>query len=330
MPRDAPVPFDLPEREYDAPTLGDRAVHALLTDDIPGLLGFVRDRLRAIAGGQVRVEAPPKQVFEAPDGGDFRVMPCVTTRGSERFATVKIVGTNRAQRIVPGQITVGSVCVLHPREHFITHRFDACVFSSARTGLLAALGTQLLADRRDAVLVIGAGRVGYYSARYLAEVPGVRAIAIADADPARARLCAQALTGAGLAVDVSACPKVPDEAPVAVLATTAHAPLWCLDDAAAPVLAVSVGADARGQHELCPAWHRAELYTDGPDSLLTGDLAAWAQAGLEFATPRVLTDAVAAPPGPARRARALISTGTALWDNLVCAYLVRRLGGGAG
>lgn len=329
MRRDAPAPFDLPEREYDALTLGDRAVHELLTDDIPGVLGFARDWLHAVAGGRARVEAPPKQVFEAPDGSDFRVMPCVVTRDAERFETVKIVGTNRAQRLVPDQITVGSVCVLHPREHFITHRFDACVFSSARTGLLAALGTQMLTDRRDEVLVIGAGRVGYYAALYLAAVPGVRAVAIADVDLARARRCVRALTGVGLAAEVSVCPKVPERAAVAVLATTARAPLWRLDDAAAPVLAVSVGADARGQHELHPAWHRAELYTDGPDSLLTGDLAAWAGAGLVFGPPRALIDAVAAPPPPPRRARALISTGTALWDNLTCAYLVRRLAGGA-
>lgn len=329
MPPDAPVPFALPDREYDALTLGDRAVHALLTDDISGLMAFARDWLGAVASGQGRVEAPPKQVFEAPDGGDFRVMPCVVTHAGERFATVKIVGTNRVQRLLPGQITVGSVCVLHPLEHFITHRFDACVFSSARTGLLAALAVELLADRRDDVLVVGAGRVGYYAACYLAAVPGVRAIAVADADPARAQRCAQALAGAGLAVDVAACPQVPERATVAVLATTAGTPFWRLVDAGVPALTVSVGADARGQRELHPAWHRAELYTDGADSLGTGDLAAWTHAGLGFSAPRTFTEALADPPSPPHRARALISTGTALWDNLACAYLVRRLAGGA-
>jgi ornithine cyclodeaminase/alanine dehydrogenase-like protein (mu-crystallin family) len=322
---EAHPPFPLAEDEGPVVVLGDRAVHALLTDDVPGLLAFARTRLREIAQGRARCEAPPKQVFEAPDGGDLRVMACVVTRPEGRLETVKIVGTNRAQQVRPGQITVGSVCMLDPHEHFVTHRFDACAFSSARTGLLAALAIEALAPARERVLVVGAGRVGYYAARYCAAVEGVHETTLADRVPARAVRCADALRPACAGVRVVHVSSAPHAAPVAVLATDAAAPVWPLADGTRPALAVSVGADARAQRELHPAWHAAELYTDGPDSLRTGDLAAWACAGLAFGPPRDLGAAIASPPPPGAGPRAVVSTGTALWDNLTCAYLLERL-----
>ena len=326
----AAPPFPLPASQAPAVTLGDRAVHALLTDDVPGLLRFAHAWLDAVARGTTRVHTVPKAVFDAPDGGDLRVMACVSEAAGGRLQTVKVVGTNRAQRRLPGQITVGTVCVLHAQEHFVTHRFDACVFSSARTGLLAALAVGALAPGRAQVGVIGAGRVGYYTARYLACLPGVARVALADTDADRAARCVWALRPVcgGVAVEAVTPAAVP--AATVVLATTAERPFWPLPDDAGGAhvgaLVVSVGADARGQRELHPDWHRAQLYTDGADTLVTGDLLAWRQAGLRFAPPADLTAALATPPAVSVAPRAVVSAGTALWDNLTCAYLLHRLG----
>jgi len=85
-------------------------------------------------------------LFSDPgDAGDFRVMPCVVRRGGRVRKTIKVVGTNLAQQVVPGQITVGKALALHPVENFVTDLFEACLLSSARTGACAALALDLLA-----------------------------------------------------------------------------------------------------------------------------------------------------------------------------------------
>jgi ornithine cyclodeaminase/alanine dehydrogenase-like protein (mu-crystallin family) len=144
-------------------------VHRALTRDAQGYFGFVLDALSELACGRATMELPAKQLFTDPgDAGDFRVMPCVVRRGGAAMKTVKLVGTNRLQRVVPGQITVGKALVLHPEENFITHILEACLLSSARTGLGAALAMHLLAGTTDSVAVIGSGRVGYYAAYFAA------------------------------------------------------------------------------------------------------------------------------------------------------------------
>lgn len=305
--------------------ISDDAVHAALVHRPHEYFGFMHRALTEVARGVIVAEAPEKQVFVDAGGGDFRVMPCVTRRGRTVVKTVKIVGTNLAQCVVPDQITVGKLLVLHPRENFVSHIIDACVLSSARTGVCAALAIAALARRRGHLTVIGAGRVGFYTALYAAAA-GVNRVTLADRNARRAAAAARALGALCPHLAVAAARLTArHHTDVVALATTSRAPL-CAPPAWHADLVVSLGADTYDQHELDPAWARvAGIYVDAYDSLRFGDLLAWRRAGL--LAPRAVRDLLSAVANGPRRGdgpRIFISTGSALFDNLTAAYLLSR------
>lgn len=314
--------------------IDDATVHRLLCESPQDYFNHLLARLRDIAAGRIRVELPPKQVF-ADDGSeaDFRVMPCITrpsiTRSNDTaIKTVKLVGTNIAQQRVPDQITVGKALVIDPVENYITHIVDACLLSSARTGLCAAIAIHLLARRKQKLVVIGSGRVGYYSALFAAACCGVTEIEFVDADAARADAAAQALGArmpqlhchAGSLATLKHCD-------VVILATTSRRAL-CTPPGWHADLVISLGADIDCQSELDAAWAKAaDLFVDTPDSARFGDLRAWLAAGLVdekninningLLSSTALTDN--------NKPRLFISTGSALFDNLTLEYLLIKL-----
>jgi ornithine cyclodeaminase/alanine dehydrogenase-like protein (mu-crystallin family) len=165
----------------------DHQIHAALTADPAGFIRFMTDGVRAVSDGSAQINMPPKQIFADEDiEGDFRIMPCVLRWGARHWKTVKVVGTNNAQRIVPDKITVGKALVLHPEENFVTDIIDACILSSARTGACAAIGAEALGAPRARVAIVGSGRVGFYSALYICAQGGVSRLAFHDAVAVRA------------------------------------------------------------------------------------------------------------------------------------------------
>jgi ornithine cyclodeaminase/alanine dehydrogenase-like protein (mu-crystallin family) len=101
---------------------------------------YAKNTLLCIAAGKLSIELPPKQLFCDEDpASDFRIMPCIIKGKTNTRKTVKIVGTNIRQQLAPDQITVGKAFNMHPQENFISHIFDACILSSARTGICATL-----------------------------------------------------------------------------------------------------------------------------------------------------------------------------------------------
>jgi ornithine cyclodeaminase/alanine dehydrogenase-like protein (mu-crystallin family) len=233
-------------------------------------------------------------------------------------------GTNRRQRVVPDQITVGKAFHLHPQENFITHVFEACLLSSARTGLCAALALSQLAPVRRRLTVVGAGRVGYYAALYAAALGGVEEVAFRDIEPDRgATVAAQLGTfcHAEKLSDPIACDAL-------ILATTAREAICHPQTAAAKVI-ISLGADTEDQHELSPAWATAaDVYVDGPDCLQVGDVKAWLSAKI-LAEKDLVSLLELWRNGPCKaseRTRIFISTGSALLDNLTIAYLLEQQG----
>lgn len=318
-------PHAAPCRHWDEAT-----VHRRLTADPAGYLAFARGYLADLAAGRARVQMPPKLVLEDPlddalddrGGGDFRLMPCVLRGPRGVLKTVKIIGTNRAQRRLPGQITVGELLVLDAAEQCVTERFEACLLSSARTGLVAALALAALAPDAGRIAIVGAGRVGYYTAIYCAAALPLTRIDVVDTDPARAAETAQALRDAGLPCEAMA--RADPDADAWLLATTsAHA--FCAPPPQAPPVVLSLGADAAGQRELTDAWAgRAALWVDSADAVNYGDLRAWRERGLiDHAAPPDLPALLARLPAtPHDRWRLFISTGCALYDNLTAAYLL--------
>jgi ornithine cyclodeaminase/alanine dehydrogenase-like protein (mu-crystallin family) len=301
----------------------DRQIHAALTADPAGFIRFMTDGVRAVSDGSAQTDMPPKQIFEEEDiRGDFRIMPCVLHWGERHWKTVKVVGTNNAQRIVPDKITVGKALALHPEENFVTDVIDACILSAARTGACAAIGASALDAPRERVAVVGSGRVGYYSALYLCAQGGVSNLAFYDAVAGRAAHAAQALAAIYPHIEFKARSGDPD-ADLVIVATTSTRPLLHPSGTSA-ITVISLGADTDDQRELDPEWrHEADLYVESTDSLRYGDLKHWGVLPGEVTElSRLFTSGRQA----ARDRSVFISTGSALYDNLAIGYLLENAG----
>lgn len=324
MGEGTPLPAALRPHAATCRLWDEATVHRCLTADPAGYLAFARQYLDDLAAGRAQLQMPPKQVLDDPDGGDFRLMPCVVRGPRGTLKTVKIIGTNRAQRRLPGQITVGELLVLDAAEQFVTDRFEACLLSSARTGLVAALALAALAPRARHIAIVGAGRVGYYTAIYCAAVLPLARIDLIDTDPARARVTAHALGDAGL--PCRAVPAADPDCDAWLLATTSEQ-VFCAPPPDSSRVVLSLGADAAGQRELSDTWAgKAALWVDSADALNYGDLRAWCARGLiaDAPPPDLLALLTQPPPAAAGELRLFISTGCALYDNLTAAYLLGR------
>lgn len=307
----------------------EATVHGLLTERPLECYAFIKQELTNIAAGQAVLELPPKQVFSDPGSeSDFRVMPCVVRGAAGARKTVKLVGTNTRQQTVPDQITVGKAFVLHPQENFVSHIFEACLLSSARTGICAAMALDLLARSREKVTVVGAGRVGYYAAFYAAALGDVCDITIADANLPRAQQTAALLSRQMPAVRFAAAQgsAAMSDADVVVIATTSTVPI-CSPHGLRANLVVSLGADTDYQRELDPAWAAlADIFVDTQDCARFGDLRAWQATGLIGSENLVdLFDLLREGAPDTGRPRVFVSTGSALFDNLAIGYLLSRL-----
>ncbi len=309
--------------------VSDAEVHEALTRDPADCFAHMLQALHDVAEGRLALDLPPKQVFGDPGtDSDFRIMPCIVRGNGNVTKTVKLVGTNIAQRKVQDQITVGKALVIDPVENFVTHIVDACLLSSARTGLCAAISMHLLARRRSRLTVIGSGRVGYYAALYATAACGIREVVFADRDPVRAEAAAAALSARtpGCASRAAAVGELPDT-DIVVLATNSNRPL-CAPPAWQADLVISLGADIDHQSELDTRWAgTADIFVDTPDSARFGDLRDWIARSLigeddltDLGT--LLRRGAAQGDG---RPRLFVSTGSALFDNLALQYLLRRL-----
>jgi ornithine cyclodeaminase/alanine dehydrogenase-like protein (mu-crystallin family) len=304
-------------------------VHHLLTQDPLGFFQYTLKMLNGIANGTINIELPGKRIFFDPaTEGDFRVMPCIVREKASVTKTVKLVGTNTVQKLIPDQITVGKACVIHSEENYISHIFEACLLSSGRTGICSMIGIELLAKRRERLAIIGAGRVGYYTGFYAAALGGVKNIYFSDISNDQADICASILRAKFPKIEITACEysQIPD-VDVLILATTSKYPI-CKPEASNPALIISVGADTNFQSELDPDWAgQAKLFLESFDSLRYGDLRAWIAEGkicqeelidiFSLLNKTVLLD-------DADDTRIFVSTGTALFDNIAISYMLTQ------
>ena len=253
-------------------------------------------------------------------------MPCVVSGVRGVRKTVKLVGTNTLQQIVP-QVTVGKAFAIHPEENFVSHIFEACLLSSARTGICAAIAIDLLSGSRKKITVIGAGRVGYYSAFYSASLGGVSEICLSDIDTERVEQTAKLLSMQIPEVRfIAKDSKELLDTDILILATTSTEPV-CSPPGFGANLIISLGADTDCQSELATAWTRiADIYVDTKDSACYGDLRAWQEKGLISAENLVeLLEVMRRKESKAfMRQRVFVSTGSALFDNLTIGYLLSR------
>lgn len=112
---------------------------------------------------------PTKQIYTTKDlKGDFRIMPCAYHFEEKIVKVVKVVGTNEEEQVVKDKICVGKALLLHPSDNYVQAIFDVCSLSSFRTAAIATLAFKYLTETRNQMVgLIGAGRIGFYTALFL-------------------------------------------------------------------------------------------------------------------------------------------------------------------
>ncbi len=307
--------------------LTDLDIHKFLVADPEEYFNFVLDALKNLTSEKNSIVLPPKEIFtDHCADGDFRIMPCISKINGQIVKTVKLVGTNIHQTCIPDQITVGKAFALHSTDNFITHIFDACLLSSARTGICASLAAKLLSNSPKQLSISGSGRVGFYSALYICQTSDIEKVFFHDPSPDRADNCAKLLTKMTSGVKCkSARSPFQDKSDIVIMATPSNFPICSPEDTDAPLI-ISLGADSDNQHELHPQWaNKADIFVDTDNSLLYGDLKIWLKEGLVVS--KNITDLISLIKNKKKQEEhrsVFISTGSALFDNLTIAYILQE------
>ncbi len=275
------------------------------------------------------VSYPRKQLFQTAGlKGDFRVMPCVIT-GLNRtpIKSVKIIGTNEEERTLKDKISVGKALLLHPHDNYVQGIFDVCAFSSFRTAAISVLVYKYLVETsKDPVAIVGAGRIGYYTAMLLQDWLNVKDFYLVDPNKKRACLLKQLIekkkSSSGILTLKKACSSVQ----TLFLATDSTSALVCARNAGDVDFISSVGADCDYLSEVDKSLvmgHR--IITDSLDNTYFGDLNRWCKQGLlkknkveDFRTIIGKKQRVKTP-------KIFISTGTAVQDAFTCHFLFNHI-----
>jgi ornithine cyclodeaminase/alanine dehydrogenase-like protein (mu-crystallin family) len=311
---------DEPYRYFD-----DLQIHHMLTTSPIQYLDHLLELLESLASGESSLELPNKLVFDDADAfSDFRVMPCVIRHPQRVRKTVKLVGTNNHQQQVPDQITVGKAFALDEKENFVSTGFAGCLLSSARTGACVATAIRLLADSAEHVTIVGAGRVGYYAAFYIAARGKTQKISISDSIEARAKAAARLLQQTYPELDITSTSQQDCHTDVVVLATDSQQAIYGHEQKTADLI-VSVGADTHWQHEVSEQLlDKVSICVDTLDSFNCGDLKQWNSEN-KIVQDKVTDLLTLLREKPEIQKPALfISTGSALFDNLTIDYLLQN------
>jgi ornithine cyclodeaminase/alanine dehydrogenase-like protein (mu-crystallin family) len=286
------------------------------------------------------VGQPPKQVYARPDvRGDWRVMPCSVAAGTApgrgpdgSIDAVKVIGTNEEERVVADKISVGKALLLHPADHHVEAIFDVAALSSFRTAAISLLAARVCGYEPGACAgIVGAGRVGYYTAAILREWMGAGRLLVHDVNDGRSRLLAEVVGERfGGAARAAGLEETCGESRALFLATTSPTPVVDARLGRDVPFISSVGADADNLSEIAiDLLPGRQLVSESQQNIAFGDLRRWHAAGLiRPADIRLLTDVVATAHGAAPTL--FISTGTAVQDALVCRFLHDRLAGRGG
>jgi ornithine cyclodeaminase/alanine dehydrogenase-like protein (mu-crystallin family) len=327
-PRTAPDPLVLLRlAEEPCRTFDELTVHRALCGNAPAFMDLLNRFYLAWGRDAVRVDQPTKQVFQHPWlRGDWRVMPCeiegFAPLGSWPIKGVKVIGTNEESRVVPDKICVGKALLLHPTDNFVQAMFDVCALSSFRTAALAVVACRHAYRRPDRVGIIGAGRIGYYTAMLLREWMGVGRVSVFDPCADNLDRFAALIDGT-MEVEPASVSSMQATCDALFLATTSGTPI--LRGAITPSVRfiAGVGADADNLSELdADVRTGRRLISESKQNMAFGDMARWHAAGrLSDGDIIELRHLVANPPAT-MEPTLFVSTGTAVQDVLACRFIL--------
>ncbi|WP_406015670.1 NAD(P)-binding domain-containing protein [Streptomyces sp. NBC_00984] len=225
--------------------------------------GFRHVGSPAVAGQRVRTDLPFPGTATALIPGLLPGIDAYTVKVNAKFP-----GARPALR--------GVICLHSGRDGELLALLDSATVTAWRTGLAAALGTDVLAapdPAGEAVLgVVGAGAQAEIMVRGLRSLRSFRELVVHDTDPERASEFATRHGGRGLGTAA----QVAAAADVVLLSTWSRAPLLSLADSRPGQHFTTLGADEPGKQELSADLLTAALLVvdDREQAAATGALAA--------------------------------------------------------
>jgi ornithine cyclodeaminase/alanine dehydrogenase-like protein (mu-crystallin family) len=322
----------------------EMTVHREIMNGLCAFMDALEGFYLAWAREDAAVTQPPKEIFSRPEvGGDWRVMPCAVAGGlpfsggaNAAIDAVKIIGTNEEQRVVHDKISVGKALLLHPTDHHVEAIFDVAALSSFRTAAISVLAYKYGGYRGDDLPgIIGAGRIGYYTAAVLRQWMELPRLLVHDADETRSRSFVEAV-GDPFGGDLQSVTlaELCRDGTAIFLATTSSQPVIDGQLGRNARFISSVGADADNLSELASDVLAGRLLvSESKQNIALGDLRRWHDAGLIGPEHIRTLDGVIGDAGagaPVAMPVVFVSTGTAVQDALLCRFLHDRLGGRGG
>ncbi|MEV0640744.1 NAD(P)-binding domain-containing protein [Streptomyces sp. NPDC050619] len=231
-------------------------------------LAALRDGFRAadavpVAGQRVRTDLPFPGTATALIPGLLPGIEAYTVKVNAKFP-----GARPALR--------GVICLHSGRDGELLALLDSATVTAWRTGLAAALGTQVLAGPGTVLGVIGAGAQAELMVRGLGVLRQHRALVVHDTDGDRAAAFAARHGGRAVASPT----EVAAAADIVLLATWSRAPLLSLADTREGQHFTSLGADEPGKRELAADLLAASLLVVD-DRQLAATMGALTPAGLD-------------------------------------------------
>ncbi|MFZ3499167.1 hypothetical protein ACODT5_39160 [Streptomyces sp. 5.8] len=278
-------------RLHDEPCLhlDETLVHRILVDHIDELTARTEKILTGVtdADAASRPESFGGKDLFYFDGvpGDLRVMPY----SDGQQMTVKVIGTNEARTEVPDKISVGKCLLIHPQDHYVMGVLDVAALSSLRTAIGILLGRQAAFTGEapaPRLGIVGAGRVGFYTALAFQRAGLIDSCAVFDPAPGaveRMRELCRLESGPAV-VPCSSLAELLSRCDTVVLATDARRPVLGRADIDTYGLrfVASVGADADNLRELDDDVPTAPVsfLVGSPLCFCLGDLKRWQQRDL--------------------------------------------------
>jgi len=280
------------------------------------------------------VHQPDKQVFEIEGiRGDFRVMPCIFQPAENLpVKVVKVIGTNEEETVVKDKISVGKALLLNPKDNFVEAIMDVAALSSFRTASISTLAFKRLMgfkpEQKNIIGIVGAGRVGFYTAFILNQWLGVKNVMVTDINQNNIErfLSAKKHWASLLNVQVCSLKDISLSCDSIFLCTTSFSPILSAATVNGAKYISSVGADADNLSELdsCLIPGR-QIIVDTMQGFHFGDLKRWKAKNLvnkknvvEF---RKIFNSSKLP----LKNVLFISTGAAIQDAITCHFIHERL-----
>lgn len=202
--------------------------------------GFLRDDVAAVPGQRMHTELPGPGTATALLPGLLPGVPAYTVKVNAKFPAAQ-----PALR--------GVVCLHSLADGELLAVLDSSTVTAWRTGLAAALATDLLADPAASALgIVGAGAQAELVLRGLRRLRPLTRITVTDINPDRARRFAERHGQPGSPPPrlVDGAAEVSAACDIVVLATWSHTPLLTLAEAFPGQHLTSLGADEPGKREL--------------------------------------------------------------------------------